>query len=157
MAVNPWGQQSDENIEGIMAKAAHQVKKTAANVVKTVASDAKQQLTGDWGPKTEQGQGQPQTSKQQAGPNQPQLVSMEEKKSKETLLVQTRQNLEKINKDIQMIRQKRAQEQQQKEKAETQKKEQKKQLAEKKKEDPFWKKLLQGKTGSKEGNVRASG
>jgi hypothetical protein len=150
MAVNPWGQQSDENIEGIMAKAAKQVKKAASDTVKAVVADAKQQVTGDPTSPAEQaslGAGKLDPGQQSQIQQQHQQV-----------LAQTRQNLEQINAAINKARQERLKRDQEVNKKEEQKKEQKKQVEEQKKqEDPAWKRLLKGKMGSRESHQRAGG
>mgnify|MGYP001572658622 CR=1 FL=1 len=152
MAVNPWGQQSDENIEGIMAKAGKQVKKAVSDTVKAVATDVKQQVTGDLGSGTEQNQ----TQGKPLDPAQSSSAKATEDKH-QALLEQTRQNLQKINDDIQRIRQERIKKEQEVNKKEEQKKEQKKQVEKKKQEEPAWKRMLKGKMGSREAHQRAGG
>ncbi len=55
------------------------------------------------------------------------------------------------------VRQRNARQARQAKQAENKNKEEKKIVEKKKQEEPFWRKMLKGKTGSKEGNVRASG
>jgi len=150
MAVNPWGKPNEESIEGILSRpAVKRAAKAAGDTVKAMMTDAKQQLTGDFGM-----QAMEQAQKQQKTLTTQQQQNIQQQ-SQQTL-IQTRQNLEKINNEIKMIRQKKTQEKQQITKAETQKKEQKKVMEEKKKnEEPIWKKML--RSGSHEMIKNAGG
>jgi hypothetical protein len=128
-----------------------QIAKTAGDIVKGMATDARQQITGDMGiGANEQAQNQPHSAKATLGVQQQQQVQAQQQQ----LLAQTRQNLEKINNDIKIVRQKKAQQGQQEKQAEKQKKEQKKMVEEKKKEEPIWRKML--KSGSHE-MIKSSG
>jgi len=150
---NPWGDQTD-SFENLTQKIAKPVVKAIGDTVKAVVTDAKQQVTGDYpiSPENLTG-GQPPSAKASVGAGHVQEAAQQ----KQQLLLQTRQNLEQINKQIQEIRKKRIQQAQQATQAQQAKKVEKKQEEKKKQEDPFWKRMLKGKTGSKEGNVRAGG
>jgi hypothetical protein len=153
MAVrDPWGDQQG-SFENMTQKVAKPVIKAVSDAVKAVATDAKQQVTGDYGSTSPESltSGQPPSAKAPVGAQQ------EEAKKKQELIMQTRQNLDQINKQILEIRHKREKQAEQAKQTEKKEKEQKKTEKKQKENEPFWKKLLQGKTGSKEGNVRAGG
>jgi hypothetical protein len=145
---NPWGDQQD-SFENLTQKAAKPVVKVVGDTVKAVAADIKQQVTGDYPTSPEATLG--------AGGSGQSQKAQDAAQQKQQLLLQTRQNLEKINQDIKKIRQERAKKIQEVQKVNERQKEQKKFEEKKKQEEPFWRKLLKGKTGSKEGNVRAAG
>lgn len=149
---DPWGDTTG-SFENLTQKVAKPVVKATSDAAKAVAADVKQQVMGDYGPAMEQAQ--------QAGHSSSYAKASEDKqeeaKKKQELMIQTRQNLDQINKKIVEIRQKKAKEAEQAKQAEKKDKDQKKYEERKKNEDPFWKKMLKGKTGSKEGNVRAGG
>jgi cell envelope opacity-associated protein A len=110
----------------------------------------KQQVTGDIGSGMEQGQQQAAAGNQVQQADQMQKMQEEERKKRE-LLAQTRQNLEKIEMEIKRARDERLKKDEERKRVEEKKKEQKKQVEEKKKdEDPVWKKMLAGKSGSHE-------
>jgi TPP-dependent 2-oxoacid decarboxylase len=144
-------QDSFETIEGISGRAQKFVKqaaKAAGDTVVAMAGDAKQQITGDFGTDLEQAQAQQKIMSQQ----QQQQVADQSQQA----LSQARQNLEKLNAEIDKIRQEKVQKKQQEEKKEDNKKEQKKEM--KKQEDerePVWKKML--KKGSHESQSKGGG
>jgi len=150
---NPWGDQTD-SFENLTQKAASNVVKAVSDTVKAVATDAKQQITGDYSTLQENSpDGKTSSTKASAGLGKVQ----DDAQKKQQLLLQTRQNLGQINKQIQEIRQKKQKKEQENVRVEEQKKKTEKYEEKKKQDEPFWKKMLKGKTGSKEGNVRAGG
>lgn len=141
MAVkNPWGDQN--SFENMTTKAVKPVVKVIGDTVKTVAIDARQQITGNY----------------QNSPDNPtgnnQSKSADDTNAKNAQMQQVRQNLEQINNQIKAIRQKRDQ----KENTEEKRKEDKKGVEQQKKQkEPIWKKFLMGKKGSRESHQRAGG
>ena len=131
-----------------------QVKKTTKQAAQTVVSDVKQQVTGEM-------PGQPVTNVgliEQLGLKEVKPEDKEEQEQKnKQLLSQTRQNLEKINQELEEVRRKKAKKEEEAKKVEKQAEEKK--VAEKKKkdEDPFWKRMLRGKTGPHEAGKNVAG
>ncbi len=143
MAVRNVFQNPFESIEGIAKAAVPPIKKA----VKAVVQDAKQQLTGEY-------------SAQNETPGGVKEIPVYEQKQIEDdskrLLDETRMRLERINADIKRAREQRLSKIQQKEQAKAQEKQKKEFEQKKKDEDPAWKKMLKGKTGSREAG-RGSG
>lgn len=130
----------------------------AKQVTKTVVSDVKQQVTGQEVKAQDSVVNSQGDLMQQLGlkPLAEEKKENVEQKQNE-LLSQTRNNLDKINREIEEARKKRLKVQESRLKEEQQVKQQKKVEENKKKEDPFWKKALRGKTGSQEAAKNVSG
>jgi hypothetical protein len=154
MKQRPPLQDSFEDIEGIFRHAAKQAVKSAGDTVKAAASDAKQQLTGEYPQQVEQGQQSPPGSVTGG------QLSDQEKNTKDkqqALLVQTRKNIQNINVQLVKIRQEREKKEQENRRAGEQEKRQEKLREEKKKEEPVWKQMLKGKKGTHEASQRVAG
>jgi hypothetical protein len=155
----PQQQDSFENIEGIVKKAVKQTAKAVGGAVKAIAGDAVTQITGNYPEEEQAEQGQSQTQQSQKPdptltPGQQQTIAQQNQMN----LDQTRQNIQKLNADLQRIRQERKQKEQESIKAKEQEKKQKVVSEEKKKEEvPVWKQMLGGKKGTRESSLRSAG
>jgi hypothetical protein len=147
LSQNPF-EGSFENLSTKAQGAAKKIVKAAGDAAGAMATDVKQQLTGDYDkPLVEQMGLQTQTSQQQQQIQQ----------NQQALLAQTKQNLDRINAEIKQAREMRIKKEQEKKKTEQQEKQQKQVEERKKQEDPVWKKMLKGKMGSRESGKQASG
>jgi hypothetical protein len=148
---DPW-ETSFETMTSQAQKTTAQVKKSAGDTVKAVLQDVKQQVSGDYGAAMEQGQQAGAAGQSpKISPQEQAAKLQDEEKKKRELIAQTRQNLERINMEIKRARDERLKKEEERKKAEQKKAEEKKVVEQKKKEeDPAWKKMLQGKMGSRE-------
>jgi hypothetical protein len=145
-------QDSFETIEETIRQTARQAVKSAGDTVTAAATDAKQQLTGDYPASPDAALGGSGQQQKALTHQQQQIITSQNRQ----ILDQTRQNIERINSDIMKVRQEKENLQRQTTR-ENQKKKQKQTVEEKKKEEPVWKKMLQGKRGTHEISQRAAG
>lgn len=150
MAVRQIIQNPYETIEGIAKSAAKPVKKAVSDTVKAVVSDVK----GDLGietPATTSGQANQQTKSDH------QATKAQEDQKSEKLLGETRNRLEELNAKIKRAREERERKYAEMTKQKQQEVQKKKYEEQKKDNDPIWKKMLKGKQGSRESNMRGGG
>ncbi len=150
MAVRQIIQNPYETIEGIAKAAAKPVKKAVSDTVKAVVSDVK----GDLGIET------PSANSGQAGPADAKAMvgkQAEEDQKSEKLLSETRSRLEEINAKIKRAREERERKNQEIKRLSNEAIKKNKYEQQKKDNDPIWKKLLKGKQGSRESNMRGGG
>ncbi|MEK9201291.1 MAG: hypothetical protein AAB909_04960 [Patescibacteria group bacterium] len=150
MAVRQIIQNPYETIEGIAKAAAKPVKKAVSDTVKAAVSDVK----GDLGIETQTtSSGQ---ANQQAKSDHQTTKAQEDQKS-EKLLSETRNKLEELNAKIKRAREERERKTTILRQAQDKEAQKKKYEEQKKDNDPIWKKMLKGKQGSRESNMRGGG
>lgn len=130
------------------------VKNSAKQAIKTTGNEVKLQVMGEKALEPVSNVG----LLEQLGLKQ---VPVEEKKQVEekqkVVLSQTRQNIERINQDIEQARKLRAKGVEEKKKEEMKHKQELEVKKNRQKQDPLWKRLLRGKTGSQEAPKNVSG
>lgn len=141
---NPW----EGSLENLTSRVGKPVKKAVSDAAKTVATDIKQQVTGDYGKMTGEQMGVAEIDREKR--------EEIEKQKKENLAAAARR-LEEINREIERVRKEREKKQTEQARQAQQVKQAKKFEEKKKKEKPVWKKLLKNVQGSGERKVHAGG
>lgn len=137
------------SFENLTTKAAKPVKRAVSDTAKALGADVKQQVMGS-GPEPSLVE---QTGVKQATAGQQDQIREQQQQQ----MVDTRQNLARINQEIVQARQARLKREQESRRGEEREKKEKKVEEQRKKEDPMWKKVLRGKMGSRESAQRAGG
>lgn len=155
---NPF-ESSFENLTKSAQSGVKQVQKQMSQGVGSVVSDMKQQITGgEQKPNVQQNSASGGGFLEQLGLQKvPAQQKADDSAQQQQQLAHVRQNLQKLNEDIEKVRRERIQREQEKRKSEQQEQQKKKSLEEQKKSDPIWKKMLKGSQGAHEGNKHVSG